>query len=131
MYFNYGMYWLFNVVTEARGIPGAVLFRAIEPVRGIERMRRFRPRVKSDSELGNGPGKLALALNIGPEFNAQPLSESKTLYLAYSEIRVPPRKIVAGPRVGISQPKDLPWRFRLLDEATVRPSTGSRRSRSS
>ncbi|HTF90919.1 MAG TPA: DNA-3-methyladenine glycosylase [Planctomycetota bacterium] len=113
VYFNYGMYWLFNVVTESVGTPGAVLIRAVEPIQGIERMRSLRPSVRRDRDLGNGPGKLALALQIGPDFNAHPLHTSKDLYLARSGPPVPRRDIVAGPRIGISKAQDLPWRFHL------------------
>lgn len=119
VYFNYGVHWLFNVVTEAEGTAGAVLLRAIEPLRGIERMRQLRPAAKRDVDLGNGPGKLTRALAIGPEFNAHPLHASRELYLAHGETRVPRSAIVAGPRVGISQARELPWRFHLRDHPCV------------
>ncbi len=122
VYFNYGMYWLFNVVTEAKGTPGAVLFRAIEPLHGLERMHSLRPRVKNDRDLGNGPGKLALALDIGPEFNGRALWESRELFLARGEGAIQKRDVVASPRVGISKAKDLPWRFHLRGNECVSPA---------
>ena len=111
VYFNYGMYWLFNVVTEPAGQAGAVLIRAIEPVHGIECMRAFRPHAKSDKEIGNGPGKLALALDIGSKFNGKSLLRSRELFLARATGKCPRRPVVESPRIGISQAKDLPWRF--------------------
>ncbi len=119
VYFNYGMYWLFNVVTEPAGRAGAVLIRAIEPVSGIERMRAFRPRAKADKEIGNGPGKLALALGIGAKFHGKSLVRSRELFFARPIGGRASRTIVESPRIGISQAKDLPWRFHIRDHPCV------------
>jgi len=64
VYFIYGMYWCFNAVTREEGQPSAVLVRALEPVDGVKLMHRRRPRIKSDVDLTNGPGKLCAALGI-------------------------------------------------------------------
>ena len=63
VYFVYGMYYQFNVVTNVVEIPHAVLIRAIEPVEGLEVMRRRR-HGHSGHNLTNGPGKLCIALGI-------------------------------------------------------------------
>jgi DNA-3-methyladenine glycosylase len=119
VYFNYGMYWLFNVVTEPVGTPAAVLIRAIESVLGASRMRELRPSAKRDRDIGNGPGKLALALDIGPRFNGRALTKIDELFLARGPSVVSAREIVAGPRIGIRKARELPWRFHLRDNEYV------------
>ena len=68
VYFIYGMYFCLNVVTERYGFPAAVLIRALEPVEGIEWMKKWRNKDKL-SELTSGPGKLTQALFITKELN--------------------------------------------------------------
>ena len=64
VYFNYGMYFLLNVVTEREGFPAAVLIRALEPVFGF----------KSDEvRPASGPGKLCRSMQIDKELNGEPL----------------------------------------------------------
>src|SRR6266581_4888992 len=64
VYFIYGMYECLNLVAEPEGTPGCVLIRAIEPVAGIDAMRRRRPAARGIEDLANGPGKLTLAMGI-------------------------------------------------------------------
>jgi len=61
VYFVYGMYYQFNVVSNVAGIPHAILVRAVEPAEGIEWMRERR-HSHPDRNLRNGPGKLCIAL---------------------------------------------------------------------
>ena len=63
VYFVYGMYNQFNVVTNVADVPHAILVRAVEPVEGLDIMRRRR-RGRSEYELTSGPGRLCLALGI-------------------------------------------------------------------
>src|SRR5436190_10559944 len=63
VYFVYGMYNQFNVVTNVADIPHAILVRALEPVEGLEIMRRRR-KGRTDHELTSGPGRLCLAMGI-------------------------------------------------------------------
>ncbi len=62
VYRSYGIHWCANVVCRTDGVAGAVLLRAVEPVRGLPAMRRDRPKAKDDADLGAGPGKLCAAL---------------------------------------------------------------------
>lgn len=70
VYFIYGFYHCLNVVTEREGIPEAVLIRALEPVEGIEIMRKLR---KGKKNLTSGPGILCEALKIDRSFNGHPV----------------------------------------------------------
>src|SRR6267154_2856924 len=63
VYFVYGMYNQFNVVTNVEGVPHAILIRAVEPSEGLNVMRRRRGG-RSEYELTSGPGRLCLALGI-------------------------------------------------------------------
>lgn len=63
VYFNYGMYWLFNLLVKGGERDGLILIRALEPTKGIESMQSRRSREKAQ-ELCSGPGKLAQALAI-------------------------------------------------------------------
>ena len=121
VYFNYGMHWLFNVVTEPEGVGCAVLIRAVEPLAGIERMRALRAatRERDLARLASGPGKLTQALAIGPEFNGHALCASRELFFARPTRRVPDDSIASGPRVGIRVARELPWRFWLRGSASV------------
>lgn len=111
VFFVYGMYNQFNVVTNNRDAPHAVLIRAIEPVEGIELMRKRRPG-KTDHNLTNGPGKLCIAFGIDRKLDAVDLLSNR-VWLEEGE-RIPRSRIMAGPRIGIDYAEewvDKPWRF--------------------
>ena len=72
VFFVYGMYNQFNVVTNAAEAPHAVLIRALEPVEGIELMRKRR-HSQPDHNLTNGPGKLCIAMGIDRKLDAADL----------------------------------------------------------
>lgn len=115
VYFTYGNHYCVNVVTEAEGTAGAVLFRALEPLAGLEVMRANR-KVTDDRLLCSGPGRLAQAMGISREHNAADLTRPP-LYLARGR---PGRlRIVAGPRVGISAARHRPWRFSVAGSRFV------------
>jgi DNA-3-methyladenine glycosylase len=109
VYFIYGMYWCFNAVTRQEGLPSAVLVRALEPLDGLSLMRERRPRIKSDVELTNGPGKLCKALGISGGLNGKPL-QRKPLLIREGE-RVPDKDIEVTARIGITKSADWPLRY--------------------
>src|SRR3954469_16509722 len=73
VYLNYGIHWLVNAVTEAKGSPAAVLIRALEPLDGVETMKRRRNRRVPVHDLCRGPGNLTVAMGIGRAQNREDL----------------------------------------------------------
>jgi DNA-3-methyladenine glycosylase len=119
VYFIYGMYCQFNVVTNEAETPHAILVRALEPVEGIDVMHQRRT-VKTDRDLSNGPGKLCIAMNIDRRFDRADLLGEEIWIEDYEKIK--PRQIASGPRVGISYAEDYvdkPWRFWIKDNPCV------------
>jgi DNA-3-methyladenine glycosylase len=119
VFFVYGMYYQFNVVTNTVDNPHAVLIRAVEPVDGIELMRKRRYG-RPDHNLTNGPGKLCLALGIDRQLDAADLLDNK-VWLE-DAVTIPRRQIASGPRVGIDYAeewRDKPWRFWVKGNAFV------------
>jgi len=116
VYFTYGMHYCMNVVTGPAGEGSAVLIRALEPVQGEEIMRRHR-RGLSGPLLTNGPAKACQALGIDKTLNGHDLRRPPcTLQVQPS---VSPGSIVQTTRIGISQAKDVPWRFYIAENPYV------------
>jgi DNA-3-methyladenine glycosylase len=107
VYFTYGMHFMLNVVTEPEGFPAAVLIRALEPLAGIETMRRRRGGVP-DRELTNGPAKLCAALAIDGRHNRADLLRSPLFIAAGAP--PDPASIRWSPRIGIREGRDRAWR---------------------
>jgi DNA-3-methyladenine glycosylase len=111
VYFVYGMYYQFNVVSNVEDIPHAILVRALEPVEGIEIMRKRR-HSHPDHNLTNGPGKLCIALGIDRQLDSTDLLSYRVWLEEYE--RIPSSKIMKGPRIGIDYAENWagkPWRF--------------------
>ena len=109
VYFIYGMYWCFNAVTRAEALPSAVLVRALEPLDGIALMHKRRPRVKSEVDLTNGPGKLCSALGITGSMSGKSL-QRRPLVIREGE-PVPDDRIEVTTRIGITKCADWPLRW--------------------
>jgi DNA-3-methyladenine glycosylase len=117
VYFIYGVHWCFNAVTRDEGLPSAVLVRALEPVRGIEIMRRRRPAARRPVDLTNGPGKLCAALAIDASHNTRALDAAPIIIR--SDRVVPASDVVITPRIGITQCADWPLRWFIRDNPYV------------
>ncbi len=113
VYFVYGMYYQFNVVTNVKDTPHAVLVRALQPVEGIEIMRQRR-QTHSDANLTSGPGKLCIAMGIDRKLDREDLLGER-IWIEEGE-KIPRTRIATGPRVGIDYAAEWvekPWRFWL------------------
>lgn len=120
VYFIYGMYYQFNVVTNTETIPHAVLIRALEPDEGIEWMRQRRP-TRDDRNLTNGPGKLCQALGIDRSYNGEELT-GKRVWIEEGQGKLTANKIASGVRIGIDYAEEYaakPWRFWVKDNPYV------------
>jgi DNA-3-methyladenine glycosylase len=100
VYFTYGMHWCLNVVTQEADIAEAVLLRAAEPLRGIESMRKRRPKARRDFDLMNGPGKLCSALDIDGRLDAEPFDGNRLFFTA-PENPIADAVIAISRRVGV------------------------------
>jgi DNA-3-methyladenine glycosylase len=109
VYFTYGMHYCANVVTGPEGHGAAVLLRAVEPVAGADVMSARR---NGRRELADGPAKLCQAFAIGPEHNGVDLCRGTGIGL-FDDGMAPPPDPLVGPRIGISNAVDVPWRFRV------------------
>jgi len=119
VYFVYGMYYQFNVVTNVEDLPHAVLVRAVEPVEGLDIIRRRR-RGRPEYELTSGPGRLCLALGIDRGLDKADLLGDRVWI--EEGVNVSPRQIARGPRIGIDYAEEWvmkPWRFWVKDNPFV------------
>jgi DNA-3-methyladenine glycosylase len=117
VYFSYGVHWCANVVVGPEGRGSAVLLRAGEVVVGEELASSRRSAARAARDLARGPARLTQALAIGPDDRgAGLLSPASGVRLHRG---LPPAGVSAGPRVGISQATDLPWRFWETGAPTV------------
>ena len=115
VYFTYGMHYCCNVVCGGEGAGAAVLIRAVEPITGEVVMMKFRR--QSGVLLTNGPAKLCQALGIDKRLNGHDLMKSPLRLMIQPAIDE--RQIAKSPRIGISQAKDVEWRFYIKDNPYV------------
>ncbi|MFN0277287.1 MAG: DNA-3-methyladenine glycosylase [Pyrinomonadaceae bacterium] len=119
VFFVYGMYYQLNVVTGPVDHPHVALIRAVDPVEGIEKMRKRRGPMK-DRNLTSGPGKLCIALSIDQSLNGENL-RGKRIWLE-DHRSFSGEEIAIGKRIGIDyagEDADKPWRFWVKDNDFV------------
>lgn len=122
IYFVYGMYHCFNVTSgPIPGKPEAILVRALEPVSGIEIMKKRRALSKRSAvNLTNGPGKLCMAMGMSTKQNGADLCLSP-LHIDEGE-KIRKAEIVQTTRINVDYAgewKNTPWRFFVNDNAYV------------
>jgi DNA-3-methyladenine glycosylase len=113
VYLCYGIHNLFNIVTNTKDIPQAILVRGIIPLKGKEIILDRRNSKVFKKDLCIGPGKVTAALGIGLLHNNLPLT-GKTVWLEDDNIKINPKKILIGPRIGVDyagEDAKLPYRF--------------------
>ena len=117
VYFIYGNHYCLNVSCEPEGQAGCILFRALEPLSGIEAMAQARQvQVSSPRDLPkltSGPGRLCEAFGItrARDNGLDLTSPASGLWIGDDQHR--PRKISQGPRIGISKASEMPLRYFL------------------
>lgn len=104
IYFTYGMYYMFNVVTGKEGEARAVLIRAVAPIEGIELMKKRR-KIDNARNLTSGPAKLTQAFGITKEQNRTDILNSNLKIVAGQDI--PLQDITSRPRIGVKDKTEL------------------------
>ena len=115
VYFNYGMHYLVNAVTEPKGAPAAILIRALDPIEGVDVMRRRRLRRRrsgtrrdvADTDLCRGPGNLTVALRIDLRQNQADLTRGP---LTIQDYGLRPDRLARSKRIGIRVGVEQDWR---------------------
>ncbi|MEM9219337.1 MAG: DNA-3-methyladenine glycosylase [Cyanobacteria bacterium P01_F01_bin.150] len=123
VYFIYGMYHCFNVVTDQENVASAVLIRALE----LEAIPEWVPdkKRKQPHRIAAGPGKLCQVMQIDRTLSDRPLNPSEALWLEPCTIETQ-QKFVDGiwtlhqtTRIGLSQATETPWRWYLKESKSV------------
>ncbi len=121
VYFIYGNHYCFNVSCLPEGEAGAVLFRALEPLSGVEEMTRARgiANLSDLRTLTSGPGRLAKALGITRERD-----NGKDLTSAASDLWIaddgfPRPRVLITPRIGITKAAEHPLRYLIAGNKFV------------
>ena len=123
VYLCYGVHSLFNVVTNKKDVPDAVLIRAIKPVTGIDTMLRRSGKSFMDKSFGTGPGKVSKIMGIhfshsGMDLTKQPSGiTGQGIWLEDEGRIVPPENIITGTRIGVKYAGNdalRPYRFRIV-----------------
>jgi DNA-3-methyladenine glycosylase len=121
VYLCYGIHHLFNVVTNIKETPHAVLVRAVEPMEGIGIMLQRTGKKKPDRTLTSGPGNVSKALGLMVSHSGVSLLED-TVFIADDSYALKKRDIIATTRIGVDYAGEdalLPYRFFIRDNIYV------------
>ncbi len=116
VYFTYGMHYCCNIVAGPAGHGAAVLIRAVEPLSGIDDMRKRRGG-RHGTALTDGPAKLCQALAIDNALNGHSLDRLPLKLLPQDPL--PSNQITTTTRVGISRDHHRRWRFYITGNSFV------------
>lgn len=122
IYMIYGCHYCLNIVTEKEGYPAAVLIRALQPLQGIDLMKKNRSNQKLES-LASGPGKLCQAFGIDKRLNhSSATNKGAFLFVADEGIQIPSKSIIRASRIGVDYAgiwKEKKLRFYVQDNTFV------------
>jgi DNA-3-methyladenine glycosylase len=116
VYFSYGVHYCLNVTADAPGVAGAVLLRALEPLAGMEVMRR-RGDHGPELRLLSGPGKIGRGFGLTLKDNGRDFTRGPLGLAAGTP--VPDGQVASTRRIGISRAVDLPYRFLVMGSRSV------------
>jgi DNA-3-methyladenine glycosylase len=116
VYFSYGVHYCLNVTADTPGVAGAVLLRALEPLAGMEIMRR-RGDHGPEVRLLSGPGKIGRGFGLTLNDNGRDFTRDRLGLAAGTP--VPDREVAVSRRIGISRAVDLPYRFSVIRSRSV------------
>ena len=122
VYFTYGAHYCCNVVTGKKDHGTAVLIRAVEPIKGINKMikNRFGRKLLNEKErfnLTSGPGKVCQAMGINRSHYGADLTLDKIFIIDAPKLKK--NMMVVTKRVGIKKSVNLPWRFYIKENPYV------------
>jgi len=108
--YNVHKYWMFNIVAHEPGEVGAVLVRAVEPLEGIDIMKKNRGiEDKRITDLTNGPGKLTVAFGINKRLNGVDVTSRRSpIHVLDGHVQV---KISSSKRIGVRADLEKNLRF--------------------
>ena len=129
VYFTYGMHYCMNLVCGPEGMPTGILLRGAEITDGADIARKHRPSARTDRDLARGPARLVEALGVTRTDDGADICGDGPLTIHHG---TPPSGalIRTGPRVGLRDAPEFPWRFWIGDDPTVstyRPHVPKRR----
>ena len=126
VYLCYGIHHLFNVVTNVKDTPHAILIRGIEPADGITDMLLRRGKDKVQPSLTAGPGAMSVALGIKTSHTGLSLLGDE-IWIEDRGIKLTAKDIVSGSRVGVAYAQEdalLPYRFSIKGNPFVSKGKG-------
>jgi len=130
VYFTYGMHYCMNLVCGPEGMPTGILLRAAALTEGTELARKRRPTAKTDRDLARGPARLVEALAVTRTDDGADICGDGPLTIQHGE--PPPESLIrTGPRVGLRDAAEFPWRFWIDEDPSVsiyRPHVPKRRT---